>query len=185
MHRADIVLEVLCALRQVGEIWSYLRTRSFRQSLLILISPFLVRHLGLMSLVPGVVDSAVTDSSFALYQAYGDFIAFLLAFAAFALVRSGHRHALVAVWVFNVFGSLEFIAVWGPSSTSRSRMCPSGSLCIARSACDLISAIQPSEGCCCVVTGYRTADSRRPTLGKVWPGSLLMPESPETAWHSY
>jgi hypothetical protein len=62
-----------------------------------------------MSLVPGVVDPAVTQGSFAFYQAYGDFIAFLLALTSFVLVRSGQKQALVVVWVFNVFGTIEFL----------------------------------------------------------------------------
>ena len=90
-------------------VWPFLRTRDFSAALLILLSPFLLRHLGLMSLVPGVVDDEVTRSAFARYQAYGDFIAFLLAFAAFVLVRVRWPHALAVVWIFNVFGALEFL----------------------------------------------------------------------------
>jgi hypothetical protein len=59
--------------------------------------------------VPGVVDPAVTQSTFAFYQAYGDALAFLLALTAFVLVRYMHPWALAVVWVFNVFGSLEFL----------------------------------------------------------------------------
>ncbi len=62
-----------------------------------------------MSLVPGVVDPAVTQSAFAFYQAYGDFVAFLLALAAFVLVRSRYPQALAIVWVFSVFGSFDFL----------------------------------------------------------------------------
>jgi hypothetical protein len=51
----------------------------------------------------------VTQSKFAFYQAYGDFIAFVLALTAFTLVRARRREALVAVWVFNVFGSFDFL----------------------------------------------------------------------------
>jgi hypothetical protein len=72
--------------------WPHLWSRSFTRALLILLAP-LVCDLGLMSLVPGVVD--VTHSSFALYQAWGDFIAFLLALAPFVLVRRNQRQALV------------------------------------------------------------------------------------------
>jgi hypothetical protein len=90
-------------------VWPFLRARPFTQALLLLLLPFLPRYLGLMSLVPGVVDPAVAHSTFAFYQAYGDFLAFLLALAAFVLVRSGYARALAIVWVFNVFGSLEFI----------------------------------------------------------------------------
>ena len=90
-------------------VWPFLCVRPFTQALLLLLAPFLVRYLGLMSLVPGVVEPAVTRSTFAFYQAYGDFLAFLLAFAAFVLVRSRHSRALAIVWVFNAFGLLEFL----------------------------------------------------------------------------
>lgn len=87
----------------------HLRALPFRHALLILLSPFLLRHLGLMSLAPGVVEPAVTQSRFALYQAYGDFIAFLLALTAFTLVRFGSRRAIAVVWIFNLFGTIEFV----------------------------------------------------------------------------
>ena len=90
-------------------VWPFLRARPFTQALLLLLVPFLPRYLGLMSLVPGVVDPAVTQSAFAFYQAYGDFLAFLLALTAFILVRSQHSQALTMVWIFNIFGSLEFL----------------------------------------------------------------------------
>lgn len=89
--------------------WPWLRARPFEQALLILLLPFLPRYLGLMSLAPGVVDEAVTRSPFAFYQAYGDFAAFVLALIAFALVHARRPGALVAVWVFNVFGFADFV----------------------------------------------------------------------------
>jgi hypothetical protein len=90
-------------------VWPYLAKRRFDEALLILLVPFLPRYLGLMSLVPGVVDPVVTQSKFAFYQAYGDLLAFVLAFIAFVAVRYRKGYGLALVWVFNVFGALEFI----------------------------------------------------------------------------
>ena len=90
-------------------VWPFLCVRPFTQALLLLLSPFLLRYLGLTSLVPGVVEPAVTRSTFAFYQAYGDFLAFFFALVAFVLVRSRHSRALAIVWAFNIFGSLEFL----------------------------------------------------------------------------
>lgn len=90
-------------------IWPFLSSRPANQAFLLLLTPFLPRYLGLMSLVPGVVDPAVAHSAFAFYQAYGDAVAFLLAFLAFLLVRARHHTALMAVWVFNIFGALDFV----------------------------------------------------------------------------
>jgi hypothetical protein len=89
--------------------WPYLNTLQIRNALLLLLSPFLLRYLGLMSLVPGVVEPSVTQSRFAFYQAYGDFLAFLLALVGFVLVRRSSQLATLAVWVFNIFGTLDFL----------------------------------------------------------------------------
>jgi hypothetical protein len=116
-------------------VWPYLRARPFTQALLILLTPFLLRFLGLMSLVPGVVDPAVTQGSFAFYQAYGDFIAFLLALASFVLVRSGQKQALAVVGSSTylepsssltrsfVAASSAPAAAWAHSGTSPSPTC--------------------------------------------------------------
>jgi len=90
-------------------VWPFVCGRPFSQALLILLVPFLPRYLGLMSLVPGVVDPAVTHSAFAQFQAFGDLAAFFLAFVAFVLLHFRHPRALAAVWIFNVFGSLDFL----------------------------------------------------------------------------
>jgi len=90
-------------------VWPFLRARPVTQALLILLVPFLPRYLGLMSLVPGVVDPVVTRSAFAFYQAYGDLLAFVLAFVAFVLVRVRNSYALGAVWIFNIFGTFDFL----------------------------------------------------------------------------
>ena len=90
-------------------VWPFLCAQPFSQALLILLVPFLPRYLGLMSLVPGVVDPAVTQSAFARFQAYGDLAGFALALIAFVLLHFRHRRALTAAWIFNVFGSLDFL----------------------------------------------------------------------------
>ena len=90
-------------------VWPFLCSRPYAEGLLIMLVPFLPRYLGLMSLVPGVVDTLVTRSAFAFYQAYGDFLAFLLALIAFVLLHYRRPSALAFLWIFNVFGTLDFI----------------------------------------------------------------------------
>lgn len=109
---------LVCILLARWYVWPFLKERPLPQALLILLVPFLPRYLGLMSLVPGVVDQVVTQSAFAFYQAYGDFIAFLLALTAFALIHWRQRMALPVVWLFNVFGMLEFVHSLIRGSTS-------------------------------------------------------------------
>jgi hypothetical protein len=89
--------------------WPYVSTLPFTQGVLILLLPFLFRHLGLMSLVPGVVDPELTQTTFAWYQAYGDFIAMILALISFILVHKRWKYALAVVWLFNIVGTLDHL----------------------------------------------------------------------------
>lgn len=85
----------------------FIERKPFNQALIILLLPFLLRHLGLMSLVPGVVDTALTKTTFAFYQAYGDYLAMLLALLSFIAVHQRWRYALAVVWAFNIVGFLD------------------------------------------------------------------------------
>lgn len=67
------------------------------------------RHLGLMFLAPGATYVGLPPP-FAYPAALGDLIAALLALAAIPLVARQSRGACLAVWMFNVEGSLDLIA---------------------------------------------------------------------------
>ena len=87
-------------------IWPDLRRRSWPEAL----PPILVLHsfrfVGLSFLIPGVV-SPDLPAAFAAPAAYGDLIAAVLALLALAVLRSGL--GLVAVWVFNVWGTADLL----------------------------------------------------------------------------
>lgn len=68
-----------------------------------------MRHLGLMFLTRGATFPGVPQQ-FAYPAAFGDLITAVLAFAAIPLVLRGSSLAKPAVWVFNVFGTLDLLA---------------------------------------------------------------------------
>ena len=67
------------------------------------------RHLGLMFLTRGGTFPGMPPQ-FAYPAAFGDLITAILAFAAIPLVLRGNRLAKPAVWVFNIFGTLDVLA---------------------------------------------------------------------------
>jgi hypothetical protein len=68
-----------------------------------------MRHLGLMFLTRGAIFPGMPPQ-FAYPAAFGDLITAILAFAAIPLVSRGSTLAKPAVWIFNIFGSLDLIA---------------------------------------------------------------------------
>jgi hypothetical protein len=85
-----------------------LRDRSFCDALTPLLLFETLRTIGLIVLVPGLVDAAL-PAGFALPAAVGDMLAVVLAFAALIAVRAGWRIAPVLVWLFTVEGLADFI----------------------------------------------------------------------------
>lgn len=68
-----------------------------------------MRHLGMMFLTRGATFPGVPPQ-FAYPAAFGDLITAVLAFAAIPLVLRDTRLAKPAVWVFNIFGTLDLLA---------------------------------------------------------------------------
>jgi hypothetical protein len=66
------------------------------------------RYIGLAFLLPGVTATAL-DPAFANPAAYGDLIAALLALGAVLALRRGLPGALLLVWIFNVWGTLDLL----------------------------------------------------------------------------
>ena len=67
-----------------------------------------MRHLGLMFLTRGATFPGMPPQ-FAYPAAFGDLITAVLAFAAIPLVLRGSRLAKPAVWIFNIFGTLDLL----------------------------------------------------------------------------
>lgn len=66
------------------------------------------RYIGLMFLIPGVT-TEILDSRFSHPAAYGDLIAAVLAFVALGAIRFNASWALAAVWLFNIWGTVDLL----------------------------------------------------------------------------
>ncbi|MEE8291146.1 MAG: hypothetical protein V3U27_14135 [Candidatus Tectomicrobia bacterium] len=66
------------------------------------------RHVGLVFLVPAVVAPAL-PLGFALFAAYGDLLAGLLALLAIVALRNRWPLALALTWLFNIEGTLDLL----------------------------------------------------------------------------
>jgi len=89
-------------------IYPRLRERSLRDALTPLLLFETLRTIGLLVIVPGLVDAAL-PSAFGVPAAVGDMIAVVLAFVALVAVRSGWRVAPALVWLFTLEGLADFI----------------------------------------------------------------------------
>jgi hypothetical protein len=87
----------------------WLQTQNTHVALLWLVVPHMfLRFIGLSFLVPGVV-SASLPRSWAAPAAYGDLVAGILAIIAAAAVACNLSWAIEAVWIFNVWGTLDLL----------------------------------------------------------------------------
>ena len=90
-------------------IWSWLRTMSRNDALIRLMAPHMfLRFIGLSFIVPGVVSSTL-PSAFAVPAAWGDFVAGLLAIIATVAYSRRAAWAMVAVWIFNIWGAADLL----------------------------------------------------------------------------
>lgn len=78
-----------------------------REALVPLVFPHTFRHLGLVFLVPSIVSSSLPPA-FARPAAYGDLVTAFLAFISLVALRKHWGTALILVWIFNIFGTLDF-----------------------------------------------------------------------------
>ena len=77
-----------------------------REALLWLSVPHAFRHVGMVFLVPGVVDQPLPPD-FANPAAYGDLATGVLALVAMVALRAQWSVALGLVWLFNVVGTVD------------------------------------------------------------------------------
>ena len=83
-----------------------LKTKPRNEILIWLALPHVFRHIGMVFLVPGIVDESLPES-FANAAAYGDLLTGVLALLAILSLRAGWAGALALVWAFNVVGTLD------------------------------------------------------------------------------
>src|SRR4030095_11336986 len=94
-------------------IWPRLRTLDRSDALRALVVPHTFRFIGLSFLVPGVV-SPTLPAVFTVPAAYGDLIAALLAAAATLALYRRVSWAIWLVWIFNVWGTVDFLYAFYP-----------------------------------------------------------------------
>lgn len=109
----SFVIQVTLSLLSFGLIarwfiYPRLRDRSLREALTPLLLFQTFRTLGLIFLVPGLVDAAL-PAAYTIPEAAGDMLAVVLAFVALVAVRSGWRAAPALVWLFTVEGLADFV----------------------------------------------------------------------------
>jgi hypothetical protein len=89
-------------------IYPRLRERSARDALTPLLLFETLRTIGLIVIVPSLVDAAL-PAAFSIPEAAGDMLAVVLAFVALVAVRAGWWVAPALVWLFTVEGLADFI----------------------------------------------------------------------------
>jgi hypothetical protein len=89
-------------------LWPQLSRLRPRQILIPVLLLHSTRHLGMMFLTRGATYHGL-PSEFAYPAAFGDLVTAILAFVAIPLVLRGSRAAKPAVWVFNVFGTIDLL----------------------------------------------------------------------------
>jgi len=89
-------------------LWPQLSRLRPRQILIPILLLHSTRHLGMMFLTRGATYPGLPPE-FAYPAAFGDLATAILAFVAIPLVLHGSRAAKPAVWVFNVFGTVDLL----------------------------------------------------------------------------
>ena len=89
--------------------WPCLRSGNSEQALIWLVAPHMfLRFIGISFLVPGVV-SASLPKAWSAPAGYGDLIAGILAIIATVAMAERAAWAILAVWVFNVWGAGDLL----------------------------------------------------------------------------
>lgn len=98
-------------------VWPRLRSLDRNRAAAALVAPHMSRFIGLSLLVPGIV-SPLLPAAFAVPTAYGDFIGCVLAMIATIVLLKGASWAIAAAWVFNLWGTADFLLAFynGPHS---------------------------------------------------------------------
>ncbi len=89
-------------------IWPRLRIVGRDDALIALVAPHAFRFVGLSFLVIGVVSPAL-PAAFAVPAAYGDLVAAALAILASIALSRRVLSAIVLVWLFNIWGTVDLL----------------------------------------------------------------------------
>lgn len=84
-------------------VWPRLTKRPLNSALTLLLWVHVPRYVGMVLLVPGMVDPGL-PSEFRSGAAYGDLLAAALALASICALRSNWRFGVPLVWITNIWG---------------------------------------------------------------------------------
>ena len=85
----------------------WLNLQSKKQALFWLTIPHAFRYVGMVFLVPGVVQPL--PDSFSVAAAYGDLLTSLLALLVLISLRSNWKGSLILLWLFNIVGTVDLL----------------------------------------------------------------------------
>jgi len=89
--------------------WPWLRHSNVQQALMWLVAPHMfLRFIGISFLVPGVVSTSL-PKTWAAPAGYGDFVAGILAIIAIVALAETAAWAVLAVWIFNLWGVADLL----------------------------------------------------------------------------
>ena len=99
---SSIVVAILFA-------WPWLRASDYHQALIWLVAPHMfLRFIGISFFVSGVVSGSL-PRAWAAPAGYGDFVAGLLAIIATIALAETAAWAILAVWIFNLWGAADLL----------------------------------------------------------------------------
>lgn len=98
----------VCAIVAVWYVWPALTKLARNSALTLLLFVHVFRYVGMILLVPGMVDPKL-PKDFLSSAAYGDLLAAALALASLFALRSNWRAAIPLVWVFNLWGFVDLL----------------------------------------------------------------------------
>lgn len=89
-------------------LWPQTRSMTPKLAVMVLMAPHMFRFVGLSFLLPGVVSPSL-PAEFARPAAYGDLVAALLAIGATLVLAANAPFAVIAAWVFNIWGAADLL----------------------------------------------------------------------------
>jgi hypothetical protein len=113
LFMAHVILSLISStLLAVLFAWPWLRAMPRKRALIWVVAPHtLLRFIGISFLIPGVVSPALSPA-FTNPAAYGDLVAGLLAIVATYALAQNAIWAIGAVWVFNLWGIIDFLSAF-------------------------------------------------------------------------
>jgi hypothetical protein len=103
-----LVSVFVVSLVTVWYVWPYLKRLPRNSALVVLLFVHVPRYVGMVLLVPGMIDPAL-PRAFLASAAYGDLLAAALSLTSIFALRSHWRFAVPMVWAANAWGFADLL----------------------------------------------------------------------------